>query len=151
MPVELTEEQQKILREREGVPVELVDPRTQRSYVLLAREQYDQIRSLVETPAAEPTELTIPEGIRRSQEAFWRDLPKLLARRKLRGQWVCYRGDERIGIGRYEDLIRECLQRGIRDEEYDLAIIEPRESPPWEPEEVEPLGPHHLEEYPAQT
>lgn len=151
MPVELTEEQRRLLGEREGSPVEMVDPHTQRAYVLLAREQYDRVRSLVETPAGGKTEPPIPEGIRRSQEAFWRDLPQLLTRKKQIGQWVCYRGDERIGIGRYEDLIRECVRRGFRDDEYDLAIIEPHHQPPWEEEEIEPLGPQHFEDSPSET
>jgi len=146
MPVELTEEQRKVLGEQEGSPVEMVDPHTQRAYVLLAREQYDRVRSLVEAPVGEKTEPPIPEGIRRSQEAFWRDLPQLLTKRKLIGQWVCYHGDERVGIGRYEDLIRECVRRGIRDDEYDLAIIQPHHQPPWEVEEVEPLGRQHFDD-----
>ena len=144
--IELTDQQQKLIREREGGPVEVVDPQTQRSYVLIAREQYEKVRELIPSPTGPDAASGVPQGIRRSQEAFWRDLPQLLAQKQLIGQWVCYHGDERVGIGRYEDLIRECLRRGIRDDEYDLAIIEPEESPPWEPEEVEPLGPQHLEE-----
>jgi hypothetical protein len=151
MPVELTEEQRKVLEAREGSPVEIVDPQTHRSYVLLAREQYERIRSLVEIPAGEKTEPPIPEGIRRSQEAFWRDLPQLLTQKKLIGKWVCYCGDERIGIGRYEDLIRECVRRGIRDDAYDLAIIEPHHQPPWDEEEVEPLGPQHFDDVPSHA
>jgi hypothetical protein len=63
------------------------------------------------------------------------------------------RGSERITevLKTPAGLIRECLRRGIRDDEYDLAIIEPLEAPPWEPEEIESLGPQHLEEYSSQT
>jgi hypothetical protein len=35
-------------------------------------------------------------------------------------------GHERIGIAKYEDLIRECPGRGLADETYDLDVIEPR-------------------------
>ncbi len=92
----------------------------------------------------------IPAGILRSQQAFWRDLPHLLSQRKLRGRWVCYHGDERIGIGTYEELIRQCLGRGIPDDAFYLGRIRPQELPPWEPEDVEPLGPHHLEDDPTE-
>ena len=50
----------------------------------------------------------IPEEIGRSQEAFFRDLPGLLQDRRLRGQWVAYRGDERVKVGRSQrDVILE--------------------------------------------
>ena len=38
----------------------------------------------------------VPQGIRESREAFSRDLPELMKDQALRGQWVAYRGDERI-------------------------------------------------------
>jgi hypothetical protein len=95
------------------------------------------VPSPAEAELTEPT-FEVPPGIRRSQEAFWRDLPELLTKKKWRGKWVCYHGDERVGIGTYENLIRECLQRGLKDEEYDLDVIEPQALPPWEAEEIEP-------------
>ena len=70
-------------------------------------------------PASEDV-LGIPPGILRSQEAFWRDLPHLLSQRKLRGRWVCYHGDERVGIGTYDELIRRCIRRGIPDDAFYL-------------------------------
>ena len=113
------------------------------------------MRSLVESdrdPTYRVTEVApgIPPGILRSQQAFWRDLPHLLSQRKLRGRWVCYHGDERISIGTYDDLIRECGRRGILDDAFYLGRILPRELPPWEPEDVEPLGPHHREDDPTE-
>ena len=155
MMVELTEEQRQAVQEQAGGPVEVIDPDTQRAYVLLAREQYEQMRSLVESER-EPTHRVaedapgIPPGILRSQQAFWRDLPHLLSQPKLRGRWVCYHGGERIGIGTYEELIRQCGRRGIPDDAFYLGRIRPRELPPWEPEDVEPLGPHHLEDDPTE-
>ncbi len=147
MKIELTEQQRQVVQEQAGEPVEVIDPATQCAYILLAREQFDRMRSLVGSewePSHRVAEDApcIPPGILRSQEAFWRDLPHLLSQRKLLGRWVCYHGNERIGIGTHEELIRECRRREILDEAY-LGRIRHRELPPWEPEEVEPLGPHH--------
>lgn len=145
MPVELTEAQRRIIGERAGSPVEMVDPHTQRSYVLLAREQYDRIRSQVEPPvAADDSVPEIPAGIRRSQEAFRRDLPQLLAKHKYYHQWVAYHGDDRIGLAPSEtSLIRECSRRGLRDDEYYVGWIDPCEL--IEEEEIE-LRPQHFAE-----
>ena len=153
--VELTEQQRRAVEEQVGGPVELIDPDTQRAYVLLAREQYERICSLVESdrkPIHSAAEIAegIPPGILRSQQAYWSDLPDLLSQRKLRGRWVCYHGGERIGIGTYDDLIRECGRRGIRDDAFYLGRIRPQELPPWEPEDVEPLGAHHREDDPTE-
>ena len=53
----------------------------------------------------------IPEKMQRSLEAFRRDLPDLLKDRNLRGKWVAYKGDERIGIASNElPLLRECTK-----------------------------------------
>jgi|SRR5947209_7321635 len=144
-PIELTEEQRRRIEAEPGRPVEVVNPATNRVYVLLAREQYEKVRSLLVSPPVPPPQEgaaagQIPPGILRSQQAFWRDLPRLLSQKKLCGQWVCYHGDERVGIATYEELIRECLRRGLRDDEYDLHVIEPRARPPWEPVEIEAGG-----------
>jgi hypothetical protein len=155
MMVELTEQQRQAVEEQAGGPVEMIDPDTQRAYVLLARERYEQMCSLAGAesesshPVAEVAPGT-PAGILRSQQAFWRDLPHLLSQRKLRGRWVCYHGDERVGIGTYDGLVRECVRRGIPDDAFYLGRIFPQELPPWEPEEVEPLGHHHLEDDPTE-
>jgi hypothetical protein len=137
MPMHLTEEQARTLRQS-SAPVEVIDPETQRAYILLAREQYECIRHLLSTEGSAPAAVSpaIPSGIRRSQEAYWRELPQLLRTRNHLGKWVCYHGDERIGIGTHEELIRECLRRGLPDDAYDLGVIAPRDRPPWEPEEV---------------
>ena len=76
----------------------------------------------------------IPEGIRRSQDAFFRDLPELLKDESLLGQYVAYSRDERIGIAPSDEpLIRELNHRGIKDDEFDLFVIRPQGR---EPEEV---------------
>ena len=68
---------------------------------------------------------------RRSSETC----PELLKDRRLRGKYVAYSGDERIGIARDDvPLIRECLRRGLKRDEYDILVIEPQ-SP--EPEEID--------------
>ena len=59
---------------------------------------------------------------------------------------MCYHGDERLGIGSYDELIRACVRRGIPDDAFYLGQIRPAQSPPWEPEDVEPLGPWHHQE-----
>jgi hypothetical protein len=145
----LTPEQRQLIEQAGEKPIRLEDPETQQAYTLIRADLYEQVRDILEPMSA--VDIGVPEGIRRSQEAFWRDLPQLLSRRKLRAQWVCYHGDEQVGIGTYEALIRECLQRGLPDDSYHLDRIVPRELPPWEPEKVEPLGAHHLEDSPTAS
>ena len=88
MTLELTEKQRQAIDDRQGLqPVELVDPASNRVFVLLAREQYERVRSLLEgTPEPSPLKAEWVRGVTpemlRSQEAFWRDLPQLLSQRK---------------------------------------------------------------------
>ena len=42
-------------------------------------------------------------------------------------------------------------RRGIAADAYYVGRIRPRDLPPWEPEEVEPLGRHHLEDSPTAS
>jgi len=116
-------------------PVELIDPATQKQYVLLEQEQYDRVRSLLDAENP-PIDGGVAPGILRSQQAFWRDLPELLNNKRNHGKWVCYHGDERIGIAKKpNDLIRECLKRGL--DEYYKGVIVPHDLPPWATEEVD--------------
>ena len=75
----------------------------------------------------EPTDayvFTIAPMIAKSQEAFRRDLPRLLGERY--GQWVAYHGDERIGFGRSQfELYDECIRRGLRDDEFVVRVVAP--------------------------
>jgi hypothetical protein len=133
--IELTDGQRQILQAEPGKPLDVVDPATKQRYVLLAQEQYDRVRSLLEQAPVDPG---VPPGILQSQQAFWRDLPELLKHDQNRGKWVCYHGDERIGIADTKrELVRECLRRQLRDDEYDFDVIEPRKLPPWEPDDVD--------------
>jgi hypothetical protein len=55
--------------------------------------------------------------------------------RRLRGKYVAYCGDERIGIATDDEpLILKCVARGRKREEYDILVIEPQSE---EPEELE--------------
>ena len=51
--IELTDAQRQALQAEQGKPVDVVDPATRRRYVLLAHEQYERVRALLE-PAGEP-------------------------------------------------------------------------------------------------
>jgi hypothetical protein len=130
MSLELTEQQRQALATRPLGPVELIDPVTQRAYVLIAAEQFRRVADFLEPELTAPQGPSpdIPPGIRKSQEALRRDLPALLENKKLLGQWVAYHGDERIGIARTEtELIQECIRRGLSDDEYYVGWIDPSE------------------------
>ncbi len=143
MILELTEQQRAMVKGQGGRPVEIVDPDTQRTYMLVALEEFERVRPLLSEPApgvASGSQLSfeIPPGIRRSQEAFWRELPGLLKERKLRGQLACYHGDERIGIARDDvELYGRCRDRGLKQNEFYIGYIEDRALPPWESEVLE--------------
>ena len=73
----------------------------------------------------------IPEGIRKSKEAFFRDLAALIGDPSLRGKWVAYHGEERIGIATDDEpLIMECRRRGLEVHEYIVLTIEPKTTAP---------------------
>lgn len=135
----LTPEQRRAVEQAGESPVRFEDPETHAAYVLLKAELYERFKPFVESKAeVDPQpriDEEIPEGIRRSQDAFFRDLPELLKERRLRGRWIAYHGDERIGVADDDEpLIRECLKRGLKREEYDLFIIRPQSR---EPEQVD--------------
>jgi hypothetical protein len=118
---DLTPEQQQAVDAATGNPPRVLDRRTQEVYVLLRVAVYEGlVRDVSVAPVAE-----VPEGIRRSRAALRRDLPELVADSRKRGKWVCYRGDERIGVGEYANLIRECNRRGLRDDEFAVERIVP--------------------------
>jgi hypothetical protein len=142
--IELTEQQQQALHQED--PLRVVDPRTQKTYVLVRSEIYEQLSTKRDSHSAEICR-DIPEGIRESQEAFWNDLPNLLTNGTLQGSWVAYHRKVRIGIARDPLQLRlEIRCRGIPRGEYYFAVIRPREIPPWEVEEIEPVHSHHFQE-----
>jgi hypothetical protein len=123
--IELTPEQWHVLTQS-GAP-RFVDPETNQTYVLIPVDLYERLRPVLEDGPAAPVP-EVPAGIRRSREALRRDLPQLLEKRRFRGKWIAYRGDERIGIATDEiTLIRECIRRGFADDEYYVGMITPSE------------------------
>lgn len=130
---ELTPEQRQLIEQAGDQPVRIEDPETHQAYVIVRADLYERVRDVLEPKPIR--EGGIPEAIRESQEAFFRDLPELLKNPRLRGQYVAYHRDERVKVGQSEtEVIQACCQRGLSDEEYDVFIIEPQ-SP--EPEEVD--------------
>jgi hypothetical protein len=137
MTIELTDEQQRAVE----APPRVVSPRTQETYVLVRAAEYERMRSaLLAGPGSGSAEFEIPPGIRRSQEALRRDLPQLLENKRLFHQWAAYHDDERIGIARTKvALLRECVRRGLRDDEYYIGWIDYTEM--VEEEELDPPPP----------
>jgi hypothetical protein len=73
-----------------------------------------------------------PPGIIKSMKAYLRELPTLLANPKYDRCCVVYHGDERIGIAKSErDLARECLKRGLREDECYFGIIAKQDPDEW--------------------
>jgi len=123
----ITHEQRHEIEQAGAIRIE--DPETHAAYVILKAEVYERMK-----PFLENRNDGIPEGIRRSRDAFFRDLPELLKDESLLGQCVAYCGEERIGIAPSDEaLIREINRRGIKDDELDLFVIRPQGR---EPEEV---------------
>ncbi len=123
--IELSPEQRQVLAG--PGPARILDPETNQTYVLIPADLYERLRPVLEDRSAAPV-AEVPAGIRRSQEALRRDLPQLLENRRLRGQWIAYHGDERVGIARDEiTLLRECIRRGFADDEYYIGMITPCE------------------------
>jgi hypothetical protein len=75
MMLELTEQQWLAVQDQAGEPVEVIEPGTRCAYILLGREHYERMLSVVESdrePAhgfAEDAPC-IPPGILHSQQAF---------------------------------------------------------------------------------
>jgi hypothetical protein len=134
--IELTGEQQRAVQAEKGQPVEVVDPATRQRYVLLACEQYERVRPLLEQPASSPRELLprIPPMMLRSMQAYWRELPDLLKLKSRKRQWVGYHAEQRIGFGQTDlDVYRECFQRGLQRGEFYVGKLEAEAEglPPW--------------------
>jgi hypothetical protein len=139
MDIALTENQREVLHEQPDRPVNVIDPESQRRYVLLAREEYERLQALL---AAEPSPASavsgVPPGIRAAQEAYWRDLPELLKLKSGERQWVAYHRQQRIAFAAtVAELYQECQRCGIPIGEFYVDRLEPRALPPWEEEVLE--------------
>lgn len=134
--IELTDQQRQALQAEQGKPVDVVDPATKQRYVLLAHEQYERVRSLLEQPpgVGEEARRRIGSMMLRSMQAYWRDLPELLKHRSRTRRWVAYHGDERVAFGRADvEVYQECFRRGLQRGEFYVGILEtePEGIPPW--------------------
>ncbi|MGP0066339.1 MAG: hypothetical protein ACLQGP_22470 [Isosphaeraceae bacterium] len=122
----LTPELRQEIEKAGDEPVRIEDPENQTAYVLIRAEVYDRIK-----PAPHLENLAayqVPEGIRRSKEAFLRDLPSLMARKRLRGRWALYHGDKQVGIWRNaQRLDRAIIKRGLKEDECYAGVICPHE------------------------
>ena len=111
-----------------------MDPESHDAYVLVPAEVYAR---LAENAAATQRESPNPEispMVLRSMQAFWRDLPKLLMKRRNHKKWAAYHGDERLAITRSDvDAYQECFRRGLKHEEICVGKLEPDPEgiPPW--------------------
>jgi hypothetical protein len=141
--IELTEQQRQVVQQGLGQPVEVVDPQTHKTYMLVPHELFDMVRPLIaEVNGQDQPSPAVSEGVRRSQAALRRALPELLTQPKYLHQWVAYHGEERIGVAAREAiLLKECERRGLPDDEYYIGWIDPSEL--IEEEEVE-VRPHHF-------
>jgi hypothetical protein len=131
----LTAELRREIEKAGDEPLRIEDPETHATYVLLRAEVYERLRPPTAPEDVDLSSMQIPESLRRSKEAFLRDLPELLARKRLHGRWVLYHGDKRVGIWRNpRAMIRRIVKLGFRMDEYYSDLIEPHSE---EPEEIE--------------
>jgi len=137
-PIHLTEEQRRLVEAEQGRPVDVLDPSTNRTYVLIARDQFERVRELLDPPPVPEGGNGVSPGVLRSQQAYWRDLPDLLKLKFPERQWVAYHGEQRVGFAStVAELYQECERRGIPIGEFYVDRVEPRAFPPWEAEEVD--------------
>jgi hypothetical protein len=144
MHFELSEQERTLAQQ--GHPIDIIDPQTAEAYVLITRDRFEPMRALLAQHAerAAVADVQIPEGIRCSQEAFRRALPRLLQQTPFLRHWVAYHRDEQIGIARMgQTLYDECSRRGLKDDEFYVGWIDACEL--IEEEEIEPRLHHYVE------
>jgi hypothetical protein len=131
--IELNIEQRQAMAQ--GQPVRIIDPDTQDAYVLFRADDYARLEEALPRPAGQPHP-EIPPMVLRSEQAFWRDLPELLKKRRNRGKWVAYHGEERVAITRSSvDAYQACFRRGLKHEQFYVGKVkaDPDGIPPWGP------------------
>jgi len=129
--IELNSEQRQAMAQ--GQPVQIIDPVTHDTYVLVPAEMYARLSGEPPRPAHTPNPGIAPLMLR-SMQAFWRDLPELLKKRRNRGKWAAYHGEERVVIARSDvEAYQECFRRGLKRGEFYVGWLEPDPEgiPPW--------------------
>jgi hypothetical protein len=129
--IELNAEQREAMAR--GLPVWIVEPETQDTYVLFRDADYARLEGPLPRPVENP-----PPGISpmvlRSMLAFWCNLSDLLRDRRNRGKWAAYHGEERVAITRSESgAYQECFRRGLKSGEFYVGSMreDPEGMPPW--------------------
>jgi hypothetical protein len=121
--IELTPEQQSAIDIANGAPPVVVDRRTETTYVLIRAETFERLQQV--TPGV-PNSADIPLAIREARAAFNRDLPALLANRRMRGKYVSY---HRSGVAAvaadFRGIVEECNRRGFPEDEYLIEKVVP--------------------------
>jgi hypothetical protein len=138
---ELTEQQRNLVQQCPVNPSNLWIPNRSKSTCSSHANSTGRQASHQDNGSGPPStpSFQVAEGIRRSQEALRRDLPKLLENKKLLNRWVAYHGDERVGLARDSDtLLRECIKRGYESNEYYIGWINPCELVEDEEEDLRP-------------
>ncbi len=138
MRIHLTEEQRQLLATHPDAPLRVVDDETKQPLVILRADHYERIRPPLDTSDAQPSRIPaeVPEGIRRSKDAFLRDLPELLKNRKRRGQWVAYHGEKRLGFAPTQAaLYQRYLRKGLSSDDFYVGKIATHVP---EPETIDP-------------
>jgi hypothetical protein len=144
----LTDQQSQAVAEQPNRPLELIDPVTQKRYVLVRAEEFERLRASAAAPAG-PAEAPLPAGVLRAQQAFWRELPRLLTDRHARGRWVLFHGDRLEGFARHSwELYQKCTRLDIPNGEYYIGQVVEYDQPPWEPLEID-YCPREVEDQPA--
>jgi hypothetical protein len=141
MSIELTKEQRDQLKSLPFKAVTVVDTDTKQVYVLMQTEMYRLLISQQPPNGKVVVDYTIglppvPEGIRKSREAFLRDLPQLLEDKRFKEKWVLYRGAKRLATAStHDELMDVCEKHGLKADEYwtDKVVYHQPE-----PEEIEP-------------
>jgi hypothetical protein len=129
--IELNPEQRQAMTQ--GQPVRIIDPETQDAYVLFRAVDFARLEGSLPRPVEEPPPEIAPMMLR-SMQAFWRELPELLKKRRNRGKWAAYHGEERVAISRSDvDAYQECFRRGLKRGEFYVGWLkeDPDGIPPW--------------------
>jgi hypothetical protein len=134
--IELSAEQRQAIGQ--GEAVRIIDPLTQDVLVLLRAEDFECLLGISARPEDHPPSPEISPQMLRSQRAFWRDLPELLKKKRNRGKWAAYHGEERVTIVRTDvEAYRECFRRGLECGDFYVGKLKA------DPEGIPPWGTHH--------